>query len=53
MRASPFFSLAIYGQEVIFKIKSAKIKCFLRFSIAEIQTEFKKNRQISILASCM
>jgi len=28
-------------------LKSAKIKCFLRFSIAKIQPNSNKNRQIS------
>jgi len=39
--SSPFF-LVIYGQNDILKITSAKILCFLRFSIAKIDSNFKE-----------
>jgi hypothetical protein len=32
----------------VINLKSAKTKCFLRFSTARIQPNSKKNRQISI-----
>jgi hypothetical protein len=32
--ASHLFSMAIYCQKAVLKLKSAKFKCFLRFSIA-------------------
>jgi hypothetical protein len=38
-RVSAFFFLAIYSQKD--KIKIAKIKCFLRFSVAKIPPKFK------------
>jgi len=42
------FSLAIYSQKRKIKLESAKIECFLRFSIAIIPPKFKKNHQISM-----
>jgi len=39
---SSLFFLVIYGQNDILKITSAKILCFLRFSIAKIQSNFKE-----------
>jgi len=39
-----------YSQKLSHKFKIAKIKCFLRFSIAKIQPKSKKNRQISVHA---
>jgi hypothetical protein len=35
-------------KKAVINLESAKIKCFLRFSIAKIQPNPKKNRQISI-----
>ncbi len=42
---SHLFMTAIYSQKAVLKIKSAKFKCFLRFSIAWIWSKF--NYQIS------
>ncbi len=44
---SGYLYIYIYSQISIFVIKSAKIMCFLRFSIARIRPNFKKNCQIS------
>jgi hypothetical protein len=38
----------LYPKNWVINLKSAKIKCFLRFSITKIQLNSKKNRQISI-----
>jgi hypothetical protein len=45
---SLFFCWQYIAKKAILRIKSAKIKCFLRFSIAIIRSKFKKNHQISI-----
>jgi len=45
---SLFFLLAICSQKEKLKTKSAKIKCFVSFSIAIIRRQFEKNRQIYI-----
>ncbi len=50
-----FFGLAIYiyiySQNEKTKIRTAKIKCFKRFSIAIIRPKFTKNRRIRITGS--
>jgi hypothetical protein len=42
----PFFLLAMYSQKEKLTIKSAKIECFLRISIARIQPKLKKKQSI-------
>jgi hypothetical protein len=42
----PFFLLAMYSRKEKLKIKSAKIKCSLRISIARIQPKLKKKLSI-------
>jgi hypothetical protein len=42
-----FISWLDVAKRAILKIKSAKIKFSLRFSVARILPQFKKNRQIS------
>jgi hypothetical protein len=44
--------LIYIAKERNLKIESAKIKCFLTFSIGKIQPKIKKNCEISIHGSC-
>jgi hypothetical protein len=46
--SQPFLLLAMYSQKAILKVKSSKIKCHLRFSIAIIWPKIMKIRQISV-----
>jgi len=40
LRKTPYF---LYSQKGVLKIKSAKINCFLRFSLIKTQPKCKKN----------
>jgi hypothetical protein len=52
--AATFLLLGLYSQKAKLKIKSAKMKFFLTFSIARfIRPKFQKNREISIHGSTM
>lgn len=51
--SSQLFLLAICSQKAVLKIKSTKIKCFLRFLSIRIRWKFKKNCQISVNESHM